>query len=98
LNNQKALIDWRTDQFGLGIVLSLGRFGMHPYQYEEEPKGSPLTVERVAQRGKHSARFLREATSTGLNCIIRMTAGWPVERYRTPAELIASWQEQHEGR
>lgn len=48
LNNDKHLIDWRTDQFSLGVVLSIAACGLHPYQLAgEDPLG---IVWQVASR------------------------------------------------
>jgi len=32
LNNEKPLIDWRADQFALGVVLTMCGMGRHPYE------------------------------------------------------------------
>lgn len=93
LNNEKELIDWRTDQFSLGVVLAFCAFGRHPFE-----AGTPVaTVERVAQRGQPSAEFLRDARGSDLTVLEKMVAPWPVERYRTPQELAAAWSSQEAG-
>jgi serine/threonine protein kinase len=91
LRNEKAMIDWRSDQFSLGTVMALSVFGFHPYQ---EHGASPQeTVKRVGERGPQTGRFLSAATGSGLPFLLRMTAPWPVERFRTPVELERVWQE-----
>jgi serine/threonine protein kinase len=91
LRNEKALIDWRSDQFSLGVVVALSALGFHPYQ---EDRASPAqTVERVAERGPQTARFVDAATQAGMPFLIRMTAPWPVERFRTPDDLRRVWEE-----
>jgi serine/threonine protein kinase len=90
LRNEKALIDWRSDQFSLGVVVALSALGFHPYQ---EDRSSPAqTVERVAERGPQTARFVDAATQAGMPFLIRMTAPWPVERFRTPDDLRRVWE------
>jgi serine/threonine protein kinase len=90
LRNEKIMIDWRSDQFSLGLVVALSLFGFHPYQHNG---ASPeQTVERVAQRGSQSGRFVDAATQAGMPFLIRMTAPWPVERFRTPDDLQRAWE------
>jgi serine/threonine protein kinase len=92
LNNQKRLIDWRTDQFSLGVTLCYARFGVHPYKHPDESDLSPKTVERVATRGAVSDYMLDKFKSTGLVCLERMIKIWPVERFRRPKDLETAWQ------
>lgn len=94
LNNQKKLIDWRTDQFSLGVTLSYVRFGIHPYQHPDESDLSPKTVERVATRGYRSDDILEKFQRAGLLCLKRMTSVWPVERFRRPLDLEKNWQDK----
>lgn len=90
LRNEKAMIDWRSDQFSLGVVLALAAFGFHPFQDEG---ASPVqTVERVAEHGLQSARFVDAANQSGMPYLVRMTGAWPVERYRTPDDLRRAWE------
>jgi serine/threonine protein kinase len=90
LRNEKAIIDWRSDQFSLGVVLALAAFGFHPY--EDEGASPTLTVERVAEHGSQSARFLDAATRSGMPFLVRMTAVWLVQRFRTPDDLLRVWE------
>jgi len=91
LRNEKTMIDWRSDQFSLGVVLAMGALGFHPYQ--EDGNTPAQTVERVAERRPQVARFLDAATRSNMPFLLRMTAPWPVERFRTPDELERAWQE-----
>lgn len=91
LRNEKAMIDWRADQFSLGVVLAISALGIHPYQ--EDGNTPTQTVELVANRGQQVVRFLEAATKSNFPFLIRMTAPWPVERFRTPDELRRAWQE-----
>lgn len=93
LNNQKQLINWRTDQFSLGVTLSYVCFGIHPYQLPSESDLSPKIIERVASRGTRSSDVLEEFEKSGLSCLKIMTNGWPVERFRKPSDLKKAWQE-----
>ena len=94
LNNQKKLIDWRTDQFSLGVTLCYVRFGVHPYQHPGESGFSVKTVERVAMRGGASGEIVEKFRSSGLVCLERMTRAWPVERFRRPRDLEKAWHDK----
>jgi serine/threonine protein kinase len=91
LRNEKTLIDWRSDQFSLGTVVTLSVLGFHPYQ--EDGSTPQQTVERVVERAPQTQRFLVAATQSGMPFLIRMTAPWPVERFRLPDDLERAWQE-----
>lgn len=88
LNNDKTLIDWRSDQFSLGLVLGEAGYGSHPFL----PAGSEhwMAVEAVARREAPTPEFAEWATSVHPS-ILRMLAAWPVGRFRTPALLRRSW-------
>jgi len=90
LNNQKPLIDWRSDQFSLGITLFYAMFLAHPYQYHDEPLFATATVERVAKRGQRRPDFHEMIHGAGLAPIDRMTRPWPVSRFRYPEELASA--------
>ena len=91
LQNQKELIDWRADQYSLGVLLSYCAFGFHPY--EDEGALPEQIVERVNMRGEQTARFRAAAAADrgGFLALIRMTEVWPVRRYRTPDNLVEAW-------
>ena len=92
LNNQKLLTDWRSDQFSLGVTLYFALTQSHPYQHPGEPVFAGDTVERVAQRGQAAPSFVKAVRETRLAPIERMVSPWPVQRFRTPAALMAAWQ------
>jgi len=94
LLNQKAMIDWRADQFSLAVSLSIATFGFHPYS---EPMDlPPAIVDRVAIRGALSTRFRAAAEQSNLAALITMAEPWPVRRFRTPADLAGAWSAQTE--
>lgn len=92
LNNEKMLIDWRADQFALGVVLALAHIGFHPYAEAADDPGQ--TIARVAARVGPTARFSDAIKVADLPVLGRMVLKWPVERVRTPEELLAVWKKQ----
>ena len=92
LNNQKNLIDWRTDQFALGISLAFVVFGEHPYR--NPGLGDLELLQRVSSRLGPGDWFAERAIKSGLSALPRMVAGWPVDRYRKPDQLGAAWLKQ----
>lgn len=95
LNNDKDLIDWRTDQFAVGVTLAIAHFGLHPYQADGEDPGA--AVGHVASRTGPSERFIHTITAEKLPILGRMVARWPAERYRSPALLLERWRSQKDG-
>jgi serine/threonine protein kinase len=92
LLNEKHMIDWRSDQFSLGVVLSYSTFGFHPYANPDDHPA--VVVERVSARGHPAQRFLDAANESGLAALIKMVSAWPVHRYRTAEGLSAAWRAQ----
>jgi len=92
LNNEKALINWRTDQFAIGVTLTIAHFGFHPYQEKDEDAGK--IIGRVAGRGGPTAMFMQAAAGDKLPVLMKMVAPWPAGRFRTPNELTGAWSQQ----
>jgi serine/threonine protein kinase len=86
LNNDKHLIDWRTDQFCLGVVLGYCLSGRHPYWRDGMNNGQVVSL--VAERECCSSWFQEEAIKAGLGVITKMVEPWPVERFTTPDQLV----------
>ena len=92
LNNEKLLIDWRSDQFSLGLALAFARFGDHPYR--ENGYSDADVVTRVSAKQRPAPDFTRVATSEWLPAILKMIELWPVDRYLRPPALQAAWGRQ----
>ncbi len=92
LRNDKAMIDWRSDQFALGVVLSYAAFGFHPYDHGGDR--ADTIVERVALRGKVGTQFADAVERENLGCLITMVQPWPIGRFHTPAALSEQWHKQ----
>jgi len=98
LKNKKSMIDWRTDQFSLGIVLFYARFGFHPYHHlsdgDDENQIIECIIDRVANYGERREHSLIMIKDSGLFCLEKMTSIWPFQRYRFPQDLAEDWQKQ----
>ena len=92
LNNDKALIDWRTDQFALGVTLAMCHLGTHPYA--EAGDTINQTIGRVAARKGPANSFIDAMTASKLPIIASMVAAWPANRLRTPELLLEAWEKQ----
>ncbi|HKU14712.1 MAG TPA: serine/threonine-protein kinase, partial [Steroidobacteraceae bacterium] len=81
LRNEKALIDWRTDQFCLGVAISICAMGKHPYAQHGDTSVS--CVSRVSQRQGPRTTFVEECEAVGLLALAKMVSPWPVHRFRS---------------
>ncbi len=87
LLNDKFLIDWRTDQYALGIVLAECALGRHPYSSIGADQWS--WVEAMSLRHPIPIKAAEDLAALGFENILKMLAPWPVARYRTPDLLEA---------
>ncbi|MFA6455860.1 MAG: protein kinase [Bacteroidota bacterium] len=86
LNNDKHLISWRTDQFSIGIVVSMCLLGFHPYF---EPGLNDLdVVENVADRKGYTNYFKEKTEKLNVGWIQRMVEGWPNRRFQDPDDIL----------
>lgn len=92
LNNEKHLIDWRADQFSLGVTASIAMSGLHPYAVSTDTEPAEV-VALTSQRQGPSKRFLDWATEQRVEPLIAMVSPWPANRMRTPATLDESWED-----
>lgn len=86
LNNDKALIDWRTDQYSLGIVIGLCIVGQHPFGIEGAT--NPQIVEAMTQRRKCPNIFNEMVSEIGLGNMAKMLEPWPIRRFQTIGTLL----------
>ena len=92
LTNDKSIIDWRSDQFSLGVVLAFAGLGMHPFARTGDDPAQ--TVVRVERREGPSPEFIKAAADFNLPVLAKMMNNWPVERLRKPADLLDEWRNQ----
>lgn len=89
LNNQKELIDWRTDQFSLGVTFSLCLFGLHPYHRNGDNLSDVVT--RIIRREDCSSEFVQRCEENGLELLQKMVSPWSVGRFRKADQLKQAW-------
>jgi serine/threonine protein kinase len=90
LNNRKELIDWRTDQFAVGVTLAFACFGFHPHSLENDIGFE--CIDRVAGWQSPSDRFRQAVQLIGMPSLHQMVSPYPVQRVRNPKNLLIDWQ------
>lgn len=79
LKNEKHLIDWRTDQFGLAITIYFCLTGKHPFQ--ESGMTIVEAINSVGNLGKYSKDFIDFTEKNDFQWLQKMLEPWPVRRY-----------------
>lgn len=92
LNNEKSLIDARSDQFGLATALYYSVTGRHPYQ--DAHGDFNQAINSTSLRQGPSRVFTEWIVAAGLPVLSRMVAPWPINRFRFPEDLIKAWESQ----
>lgn len=88
LNNDKGMIDWRSDQFSIGVTVCQSLTGKHPYQIG--PSNATTAVCAVAERRGPAKECQEILTRLGAAAVIKMVSPWPVQRFLEPDEAIAA--------
>lgn len=88
LTNDKALIDWRTDQFGLAIVLAECLLGYHPFL--APGKTIPEAIMAVAARQEMPAENSARLAALGFGALRTALNPWPIARFRKPSDFLVS--------
>jgi len=86
LLNEKSSIDWRTDQFGLALVLSELILGHHAF-LEAPHVNVRDAILAVANKSVLPARSRELLESRGFGCLVKALSPWPVQRYRKQADF-----------
>ena len=89
LLNEMRLIDWRTDQFSLGVTLSIAFLGLHPFSTRGDYRD---VVDWVTNRRPPSDAFRAAVEDKQLKVLGRMIESWPVKRFAKPKLLLNAWQ------
>lgn len=91
LNNEKAQIGWRTDQFGLALVLSECLIGHHPFL--QAGKSMHEAILAVASKQNVPKASQDKLAALGFSCLVQALQPWPVSRFRKPMEFISALQQ-----
>lgn len=86
LNNDKHIIDWRTDQFCFGIVFFELLFGHHPYS--EKNNDLQEIISNVASRVSLPDWVIKKSKQFNTGHLLNMISSWPIQRFRTPQKLL----------
>lgn len=90
LNNDKSLIDWRSDQFALGIIIGYMLTKNHPFQ--NDGSSIPEAIELVAQRKPYTPKFKEYVKQIGFHPVLKMLEPWPIKRYCCPQKFVNSFR------
>ena len=93
LRNEKGLIGWRTDQFCLGVVLSMCLLGVHPFAVVGMNVPEILTA--AANRQGPSPEFLSKLKERKMSWISGMVQPWPIRRYQSMETLLESMAKEN---
>jgi serine/threonine protein kinase len=88
LNNEKAMIDWRSDQFSIGVVAGHLLTNQHPYQ--TDPANPSSAIHAALERRGPTKEFQQAMNDMGLMAIAKMVSPWPVQRFSEPALALVA--------
>lgn len=89
LLNEKSAIDWRTDQFGLALVLAELILGHHAYSKSPSAQLREAVIS-VASREPLPHATQDRLSQSGFGCLIKALSPWSVQRYRRPKDFIVA--------
>lgn len=72
LNNEKALIDWRSDQFSIGVVAGHLLTNQHPYQTDSASPGT--AIHAALERRGPTQEFQQAMNDLGLMAVTKMVS------------------------
>lgn len=104
LTNQKEMIGWQSDQFSLGIVLTVCHLGIHPFDTTESNWQKLLSeqrqqqfsdiVSRISGRGDIVPKAEYGLLEARLPVVLKLLKPWPIHRFNSGQSLADQWAEQ----
>ena len=91
LRNEKHLIGWRTDQFGVGVMLGICLTGSHPFA--SAGINHLQVIQSVADRRNCSEEYVSAIRANKMLWLKRMIEPWPARRFPTTETLIQAIRE-----
>lgn len=91
LNNEKDLIDARTDQFCLAVVLTGAIFGHHPYM--ENGETIHHAIERVRAKQSLPGATVEKLAGVGFSSLVTALEPWPAKRFRRATDFADALKE-----
>ncbi|MBM9500287.1 protein kinase [Leptospira sp. 201903071] len=86
LNNDKSMIDWRSDQFSVALTLSYCLLGFHPFQIDS---GNTMqAIINVCERKAMPVENIEKLNEFGFGCLVKMLSPWPIHRIASPDKLV----------
>lgn len=92
LLNEKSSIDWRTDQFGLALVLAEILLGHHPFAVNKQGTSIMDAIMAVAIRSPLPKENEQRLIQSGFACLVKALAPWPIHRYRKPEQFLSAFK------
>lgn len=87
LLNEKSSIDWRTDQFGLALVLAELLLGQHAFLAPDHSHVRDAVMS-VANREPLPTNNRERLEDMGFDCLVKALSPWSVQRFRKPEEFL----------
>lgn len=91
LLNEKSSIDWRTDQFGLALVLAEQLLGHHAFLPDSSGNLRDAIL-AVSTRKPLPESSRQRLESEGFGCLIKALSPWPINRFRRPDQFLFNLQ------
>ena len=91
LLNEKALIDWRTDQFGLALVLVECLTGRHAYAAPGESIHDAIGA--VGSRRALPVESTQALNTLGFGFLAQALEPWPNARFRRPPQFLEAFDQ-----
>lgn len=86
LLNDKHLIDWKTDQYSIGLIFGIYLTGQHPF-FENGMNDGDI-IAKIENRENCTSEFLNLLDASGYIGIEKMIDPWPVQRFLKTDDIL----------